>query len=108
MCAQAALVMHRALMQPAGMQDGNVGLLQLALEAHTMRAVQRLTRTYMTLSLSDIAAAAQLRGPQEAELLVLRCVHIWHPSMTNIMNSCCLQPSRTTGVIVQSSEWKPA
>ena len=54
------------------MQDGNMGLLQLALEAHTMRTVQRLTRTYMTLSLSDIAGAAQLKGPQEAETLVLR------------------------------------
>ena len=49
-----------------------MGLLQLALEAHTMRAVQRLTRTYMTLSLSDIASRAQLKGAQEAELLVLR------------------------------------
>lgn len=49
-----------------------MGLLQLALEAHTMRAVQRLTWTYMTLSLSDIASRAQLKGAQEAELLILR------------------------------------
>lgn len=49
-----------------------MGLLQLALEAHTVRAVQRLTRTYMTLSLSDIASRAQLKGAQEAEILVLR------------------------------------
>lgn len=38
------------------------------------RNIQRLTQTYLTLSLQDIANAAQLTTPKEAELHVLRMV----------------------------------
>ena len=54
------------------MQDGNAGLVKLALAARTKRAVQRLTQTYLTLSLADIAAQVGLSGPDEAEAHILR------------------------------------
>ena len=53
-------------------QDGNWGLVQLAGESRTMRRIQRLTQTYLTLSLQDIATTARLASPQQAELYILR------------------------------------
>lgn len=38
------------------------------------RSVLRLTQTYLTLSLEDIARACALEGPREAEEQVLRMV----------------------------------
>ena len=38
------------------------------------RNIQRLTQTYLTLSLQDIANTVQLRGPKEAEMHVLQMV----------------------------------
>lgn len=38
------------------------------------RNIQRLTQTYLTLSLHDIANTVQLRGPKEAEMHVLQMV----------------------------------
>ncbi len=55
-------------------QDGNAGLLKLALAAHAMRAIQRLTQTYMTLPLAAIAHEAGLASAEEAEHYLLRCV----------------------------------
>ena len=48
--------------------------MQLAGESRTMRRIQRLTQTYLTLSLQDIAATARLASPQQAELYILQCV----------------------------------
>ena len=53
-------------------QDGNVGLMKQALAARQMRLTQRLTQTYMTLSLADIARHVGLASPQEAEQHILR------------------------------------
>lgn len=53
-------------------QDGNVGLVRLAIEGQARRQIQKLTQTYLTLSLADIAAQAGLGGLAEAELAVLR------------------------------------
>jgi hypothetical protein len=39
-----------------------------------VRTIQRLTQTYLTLSLADIARAAGLAGPPEAEAVILRMV----------------------------------
>lgn len=38
------------------------------------RNIQRLTQTYLTLSLQDIANTVQLNGPKEAEMHVLQMV----------------------------------
>lgn len=57
----------------AAMQDGNAGLVKLALSARTMRAIQKLTQTYLTLSLADIAAQVGLGSAAEAEQHILRC-----------------------------------
>ena len=54
------------------MQDGNAGLLKQALAARQMRHTQRLTQTYLTLSLADIARHVGLPSPQEAEEHILR------------------------------------
>ena len=49
-----------------------MGLLSLALEARTKRAIQRLTQTYITLSLQHIAQQVGLPSPADAELHILR------------------------------------
>ncbi len=55
--------------------DGNLGLVKQALARATQRAIQRLTATYLTLSLQEVAAAVALQaGAQEAEEVLLRCV----------------------------------
>ncbi len=53
-------------------QDGNLGLVSLAVEARTKRAIQRLTQTYLTLSLQHIANIADLPSAEEAEQHVLQ------------------------------------
>ncbi len=54
------------------LQDGNAGLVKLALSARTMRAIQKLTQTYLTLSLADIAAQVGLGSAAEAEQHILQ------------------------------------
>ena len=54
-------------------QDGNAGLVKQALAARQMRQTQRLTQTYLTLSLADIARQIGLASPQQAEQHILRC-----------------------------------
>ncbi|KAI8464947.1 MAG: hypothetical protein J3K34DRAFT_99745 [Monoraphidium minutum] len=59
---------------PAFQLDGNLGLVKQVLASAPARAIQRLTRTFLTLSLSDIAAHAGLAGPERAEAEILRMV----------------------------------
>ena len=60
-------------------QDGNAGLVKQALAARQMRQTQRLTQTYLTLSLADIARQIGLASPQQAEQHILRCgTCLWH------------------------------
>ncbi|KAF8060061.1 CSN3 [Scenedesmus sp. PABB004] len=54
--------------------DRNVGLVRQVLASLPARTIQRLTQTYVTLSLADIAKAAGLSGPAEAEAVILRMV----------------------------------
>jgi COP9 signalosome complex subunit 3 len=49
-----------------------MGLVRLVVSSLQTRNVQRLTSTYLTLSLADIATSAGLAGPAEAESHVLR------------------------------------
>jgi hypothetical protein len=53
-------------------QEENAGLVKLVVDSQTKRNVQRLTQTYLTLSLPDIAAAVGLPSAQAAELAILR------------------------------------
>ena len=57
-----------------GRQDNNVGLLQQCLHCLSKRSIHKLTQTYLTLSLADLAAAASLSSAREAELCVLRLI----------------------------------
>lgn len=54
--------------------DNNLGLVKQVLSSLYKRNIQRLTQTYLTLSLQDIAGAAQLKTPKEAEMHVLRMI----------------------------------
>ncbi len=50
-----------------------MGLMKLVVDSQTKRNVQRLTQTYLTLSLPDIASAVGLPSADAAELAILRC-----------------------------------
>lgn len=49
-----------------------MGLVKQCVERLRARSVLRLTQTFLTLSLEDIAKACALEGPREAEAQVLR------------------------------------
>lgn len=53
-------------------QDKNLGLVNQVVSSMYKRNIQRLTQTYLTLSLQDIANTVQLRNAQEAEMHVLQ------------------------------------
>ncbi|KAA6424269.1 MAG: hypothetical protein FRX49_05481 [Trebouxia sp. A1-2] len=54
--------------------DGNMGLVKLVLAGRTKRAIQKLTQTFLTLSLADIAQQVGLKTATEAESHILRMV----------------------------------
>ena len=54
------------------LQDGNMGLVNLVLAARTKRAIQKLTQTFLTLSLADIAQQVGLSNAAQAEGHILR------------------------------------
>jgi COP9 signalosome complex subunit 3 len=49
-----------------------MGLVKQVVSGLARRNIQRLTQTYMTLSLTDIAQLVGLASAQEAELQVIR------------------------------------
>lgn len=55
-------------------QDKNLGLVKQVVSSMYKRNIQRLTQTYLTLSLQDIANTVQLNSPKEAEMHVLKMV----------------------------------
>lgn len=57
-------------------QDNNLGLVKQVLSSMYKRNIQRLTQTYLTLSLEDIARSVQLETPRDAEMHVLRMVGV--------------------------------
>lgn len=65
--ALPTLLTHRS-------QDCNFGLAKRAIASLQRRKVAHLTHTYVTLSLADIAAKAQLDSPEQAERHVLSMV----------------------------------
>lgn len=54
--------------------DGNWGLAQQVVESLFRRNIQRLTKTYLTLSLEDIASHVGLPGAADAEARLVRMV----------------------------------
>ncbi|KAM7279811.1 hypothetical protein ACFE04_006945 [Oxalis oulophora] len=54
--------------------DKNLGLVKQVLSSMYKRNIQRLTQTYLTLSLQDIANIVQLNSPKEAEMRVLQMI----------------------------------
>ena len=54
--------------------DGNMGLVKQLLPSLLRRQVARLTATFLTLSLADIAEKAGLESPEAAERLVLAMI----------------------------------
>ncbi|KAF9678674.1 hypothetical protein SADUNF_Sadunf07G0059600 [Salix dunnii] len=54
--------------------DNNLGLVKQVVSSMYKRNIQILTRTYLTLSLQDIANTVQLNSPKEAEMHVLQMV----------------------------------
>nr|GMD01229.1 COP9 signalosome complex subunit 3 [Ipomoea batatas] len=54
--------------------DNNLGIVQQVVSSMYKRNIQRLTQTYLTLSLQDIAITVQLSSPKEAEMHVLQMI----------------------------------
>eukprot|EP00667_Euglena_gracilis_P009166 EG_transcript_9305 len=52
-------------------QDHNLGMVEQAMAHYTRQAIQRLTSTYLTLSLPDIATQLRLPSPKHAEALLV-------------------------------------
>lgn len=63
-----------------------MGLVNLVLAAKTKRAIQKLTQTFLTLSLTDIAQQVGLNIAAEAEGHILRCV-AWSEACVDLMSS---------------------
>lgn len=51
-----------------------MGLAKQVVASLYKKNIQRLTKTFLTLSLSDVASRVQLNGPAEAEKYVLHMV----------------------------------
>lgn len=56
------------------MRDHNMGLVQQVYELSYKKNIQRLTKTFLTLSLTDVASRVQLSGPADAEKYILSMV----------------------------------
>ncbi|XP_017891015.1 COP9 signalosome complex subunit 3-like [Ceratina calcarata] len=56
------------------MRDRNMGLVKQVLNCLYKRNIQRLTNTFMTLSLSDVASRVQLSVPADAEKYILNMI----------------------------------
>jgi len=55
-------------------KDHNAGLAAQVVQSLYQRNILRLTQTYVTLSLADIATSVQLPGPKDAEKYILRMI----------------------------------
>lgn len=55
-------------------KDNNFGLIKQCITALSRNSIQKLTETYLTLSLNDIAKTAKLQSSEEAEKLLLSMI----------------------------------
>lgn len=58
-------------------RDHNMGLVKQVLTFLYKKNIQRLTKTFLTLSLSDVASRVQLSGPADAEKYILNMVRMF-------------------------------
>lgn len=55
-------------------RDTNLGLVKQVASSLYKKNIQRLTKTFLTLSLADVASRVQLSGPAEAEKIILNMI----------------------------------
>lgn len=55
-------------------RDQNMGLVKQVVKVMYKKNIQRLTKTFLTLSLSDVASRVGLSGPGDAEKYILNMV----------------------------------
>uniref|UniRef100_A0A1B6DHF8 COP9 signalosome complex subunit 3 n=1 Tax=Clastoptera arizonana TaxID=38151 RepID=A0A1B6DHF8_9HEMI len=55
-------------------RDHNIGLTKQVLASLYKKNIQRLTKTFLTLSLTDVASRVNLAGPAEAEKYILNMI----------------------------------
>lgn len=55
-------------------RESNMGLVKQVLASLYKKNIQRLTKTFLTLSLSDVASRVQLSGPSDAEKYILNMI----------------------------------
>ncbi|XP_076060686.1 COP9 signalosome subunit 3 [Oratosquilla oratoria] len=60
--------------QETFVRDQNMGLVKQCLNALYKKNIQRLTRTFLTLSLADVANRVQLATPQKAQEYILNMI----------------------------------
>ncbi|CAH0628896.1 unnamed protein product [Chrysodeixis includens] len=68
--SQHAAIKHRETF----IRDKNMGLVNQVLSSMYKKNIQRLTKTFLTLSLSDVASRVQLPGPTQAESYILNMI----------------------------------
>jgi len=61
---------HQTIFQ----QDTNVGMVKQVIASLTRKRIQRLTKTFLTLSLADMATRVKLRDASEAEMYLLEMI----------------------------------
>lgn len=61
-------------LQPTFTTDNNMGLVKQVVQCFVKNNIQRLTQTFLTLSLQDIATNTGLPNAQQAELYILRMI----------------------------------
>lgn len=67
---QHAVIKHREIY----IRDKNFGLVNQVINSMYKKNIQRLTKTFLTLSLSDVATRVQLSGPTQAEAYILSMI----------------------------------
>lgn len=68
--------------------DQNEGLVKQVLQSLHKKNIQRLTRTFLTLSLSDVATRVHLTGAKDAEHRVVRMVSLKIYLFIFVYNNC--------------------
>ena len=77
------LVAVMGLLLISALQDKNLGLIRIAFSCAKRWSLKKLTETYVSLSLSEIAAAVGLSDPAEVRQLVLDMVGASGPNSEN-------------------------
>lgn len=73
-------------------RDTNMGLVKQVISSLYKKNIQRLTKTFLTLSLADVASRVQLSGPGEAEKYILNMVTSWLIDNARLRSKICTFP----------------